>query len=102
MAEPMARGKRKDGASMRGDRTTGPAVGDTWRHREGKRPERVVVNRVWTICGCDSETMHAPIESHGAEPRLALNVVSAKTGKPLWWTLVAEFEKHYEREYGYV
>ena len=74
--------------------TTVPAVGEKWRRIGGKQV--VVIHRVWTICGCDSVTMHAYDPRHdGAYEEIALRALPTHGGS--WWTVLPEFLKRFEQ-----
>lgn len=66
--------------------------GQVWHRIGGKQIVRIA--RVWTICGCDSPTMHHHMPEHGAEPVTALRANPTHGGS--WWTVEPEFLARYE------
>jgi hypothetical protein len=70
-----------------------PVVDETWARIGGK--ERVRIGRIWTICACDSPTMHGYRPEHWAGSVDAVRC-HPRHGGPSWWTVMPEFLKRYE------
>lgn len=74
------------------DQSDAIEVGQMWRRIGGK--QRVSIRRVWTICGCDSDVMHAYRPEHGSAAVTALRARPTHGGE--WWTVAPEFLKRYQ------